>query len=137
MGWDIYIKDPKTVGFKVFAYSCWCVYLFSRLKLLQETNIVFREETQVFYLILEVGDALNTHTQCISAVYFAVDATRIQYIWVDHTATQNLYPTGVFTETTAFATTEVTRDIHLGAGLGEGEVWGAQAYLGFVTEQVQ
>ena len=47
---------------------------------------------------------------------------RVRVRWVYHAATENLNPTGVFAERTAFAATDIAADVHLGAGLGEREV---------------
>ena len=42
------------------------VYLLSvgGFKFLKETDIVFREQTEVVNLIFEVGDAFDTHSEC-------------------------------------------------------------------------
>ena len=47
-----------------------CTYLHERsvcsLELLEEAHVVLREHAEVFHLILEVGDALNTHTESVA-----------------------------------------------------------------------
>ena len=98
------------------------VCLVGALKELEETYVVLAEQTKVLYLIFEVGNTLDTHTQGITAVYLAVDAASIQYVGVDHTTTQNLYPTCVLAEWATFATADITADVHLGTWLGEREV---------------
>ena len=102
----------------VVAIAC----LVCALKEFEETDVVLAEEAKVLDLILEVGDALDTHTECVARVYLAVDAAKFEYVGVYHTATQNLYPTGVLAEWASLATADVTADVHLGTWFGEWEV---------------
>ena len=88
--------------------------LVCALEQLEEPNIVLAEETQVFYLVFEVCDALDTHTECVTRILFAVYAAKFEHIGVYHTATKNLNPTCTFTERTTLTATNVTADIHLG-----------------------
>jgi hypothetical protein len=90
--------------------------------LFEETDIVFREHTEVFNLVFEVSDAFDTHTECVTAIYFRVDATGFEYVRVGHTTTENFYPTSVFAEWATFTTADVARDIHFGRWLCEWEV---------------
>ena len=55
---------------------------------------------------------------------------------VNHTATENLYPTGMFTEVTSLTTTDVTRDIHLCTWLSEWEIAWTQTNLGVSTKHL-
>ena len=48
---------------------------------------------------------------------------------IDHAATQDLHPSRVLAEAATLAATDVAGDIHLGAGLREGEVAGTKANL--------
>ena len=96
--------------------------LVCALEQLQETHIVLAEEAKVLHLVLEVGDALDTHTECVARIYLAVDATKLEHVGVYHTATQNLNPTGVLAEWASLATADVATDIHFGTWLGEWEV---------------
>ena len=98
----------------------------SVLKFSQESHVVLAEHAQVFNHVLEVGDALNAHAKGVACVYLAVDAAKLKHVGVDHAAAQNLYPTGVLAETAALATAQHARYIHLGTGLGEREIAGAQ-----------
>ena len=98
------------------------VCLVGALKELEETYVVLAEQTKVLYLILEVCDALDTHTECVARVYLAVNAAKFEHVGVNHAATQNLYPTGVLAEWASLAATDVAADVHLGAWLGEREV---------------
>ena len=98
------------------------VCLVGALKELEETYVVLAEEAKVLYLILEVCDALDTHTECVARVYLTVDAAKLENVGVYHTATKNLDPTCVLAEWAALATADVTTDVHLGAWLGEWEV---------------
>ena len=56
--------------------------LLCRLKLFQETDIVFREEAQIVDAVLQVGDTFDTHTEGIAAVYLAVNSVQFQYVGV-------------------------------------------------------
>ena len=40
--------------------------LIGRLELPQETNIVFGEHAQVFYLVFQIGNTLDTHSQRVA-----------------------------------------------------------------------
>jgi hypothetical protein len=102
--------------------------------LFQKTNIVFGEHTQIFYLILKVGDAFNTHTQSITTVNGTVDSTILEYVGIDHAAAQNFYPAGIFTKGTALAMADVAGYIQLSRRFSKGEVGGAQADFGLFPE---
>ena len=90
--------------------------LVGRNELVEEAYVVLREHTQVGYTILQV-------------VHLAIDAASLEHVRVDHTATQNLYPTSVLAETAALTATNVARDVHLCAWLCEGEVARTQTNL--------
>jgi hypothetical protein len=90
--------------------------------LFEESYVVFGEHSEVFDLVFEVGDAFDTHTECVTAIYFRVDATGFEYVRVGHTTTENFNPTSVFAEWATFATADVARDIHFGRWFGEWEV---------------
>ena len=88
----------------------------------EETYIVLGEQTQVFDAVLEVCDALHTQTESVTAIDLAVDTATLQYVRINHTATEDLHPACAFAETATCAAADVTRDIHLGTGFGEREV---------------
>ena len=72
---DEYANVPITV--RRFHWEHWHTGKFStllicRFEFFQEASIVFREHTEVFHLIFQVCDTLDTHTEGITAVYFAV-----------------------------------------------------------------
>ena len=48
--------------------------LVSSLKFVEEANIVFAKHAQVFHHIFQVGDTLDTQTECVAAIHAAVDA---------------------------------------------------------------
>ena len=106
------------------------------LKLLEETDIVLGEHAQVLDLVFEVCDTLNTHTQSESSIFLAVYAVEFQYIGMYHTATQDLNPTGTLAEGATLAAANVAAYIHLSRWLCEGEVAGAQTYLGVGTKHL-
>ena len=82
--------------------------LVCRHKVFKEARIVFREEAKVLHLVLQVGDALYAHTEGITLVFLAIDAVCFEHIGVNHTTTEDFYPTRVFTESTSLTTTDVT-----------------------------
>ncbi len=110
--------------------------LVSSFKLFEEAYIVLGEHAEVAHLVFQVGDTLHTQAEGITAVYLTVDAAELQHIGVYHAATEDLHPSGVLAETTAYTTADMTRDIHLGTGLCEGEVAGAQTDLRVRSEQL-
>ena len=42
------------------------VFLVRALEQFEESYVVLAEETEVLDLVLEVGDTLNTHTECVA-----------------------------------------------------------------------
>ena len=65
-------------------------------KLFQETNIVFREESEVFYLIFQIGNALYAHAKCVTLVFLRIDAVSFKHIRMHHSASKNLKPSRTF-----------------------------------------
>ena len=95
-------------------------------ELLEEARVVFREHTEVADTVLQVGDALDTHTEGVAAIDGAVDAAGFEHVRVNHSATEDFHPAGVLAEAAAFTAADVTADVHLGAGFCEREVAGTQ-----------
>lgn len=87
--------------------------LVGSLELLEEAYVILGEETQVTYSVLEVGDTLDTHAECIAAVLLAVDTAVLQYIRVDHTTAKDLDPSRMLTEVTSLTSADVAGDVHL------------------------
>ena len=110
-------------------YPCETLLIMNRLKLTQEPKVVFKKQADVVDPVFEHGDSFDSHTQGISGVSAAVDTAQIEHIRVYHSATENLYPSGMFTDVTTLAATDVTCDIHLGARLCEREIRRPQADL--------
>ena len=110
--------------------------LVSSLKFLQESSVVLREHSQVAHAILEIGDSLDTHTKGVSAIYLAVDAALLEDIGIDHTATEDLNPSGVLAESATLAAADMARDVHLGTRFGEGEIARTKANLGVGTKHL-
>ena len=96
--------------------------LVGALEEFEETDVVLAEEAKVLYLVLEIGAALDTHTECVARVYLAVDPAKFEHVGVNHTATQNLYPACVLAEWATLAATDVATDVHLGTWFSEWEV---------------
>ena len=109
-----------------------------RLELFEEPLVVLGEEPQVFHPVFEVGDTLYAHAESIAGVYFAVDAAGVEYIGVDHAATEAPDGSGRAWDKSpaAFTTAQVARDIHFGARFGKGEVGGAQPDFGLRPEHL-
>ena len=73
----------------------------------EEAEVVFAEEAEVFYLVFQVGDPLNSHTEGVTGVDLGVDTTCFQHVGVHHTTSENLNPSGSLAERAAFATADV------------------------------
>ena len=110
--------------------------LVSRLELLQETNIVLGEHTQVGHVIFQVGDAFDAQTKGVTRINGAVYAAGFKHIGVYHATTKDFNPTRVFAKTTALATADVARDVHFCTWFGEGEIAWTQADFGVGTEKL-
>ena len=67
---------------------------------------------------------------------FAVDPAIIKGIGIDHAASENLNPAGVFADVAAYPATDVAADIHLSRRFGEGEVGGAEPDFRMFTEHL-
>ena len=101
----------------------------NRLEFFKETNIIFREHTQVFHAELQVGYAFYAHTESEARINLAVDAASVKHIGIDHSAAQYFHPSGVLAEVAALAAAQVARNVHFGRRLGEWEIAWAQAHL--------
>ena len=110
--------------------------ILATFELLEEADVVLGEEAEVLYTVLEVGNTLYTQTEGIARIYLRINAARLQYVRVHHTATQNLYPACAFAERTTLATAEVTRDIHLSGWFGEWEIAWTEANLCLRTKHL-
>ena len=83
-------------------------------KLAQEADVVFGEETQVFHAIFEVCDTLNSHSEGIAGIDFAVYATSFEDVRIQHSAAQDFNPSGSFAECASLTAADIATDIHLG-----------------------
>ena len=108
----------------------------SGLELPEETHVIFGEHAQVLDLVLEIGDALDTHTESITGINIGIDAASFENIRIDHTATEDLDPSGTLAEGASLAAAYVTAYIHLGRRFGEGEIRGTKTYFGLRTEHL-
>ena len=105
-------------------------------KLVEEAHVIFREETEVFHLIFQVGDALYTHTEGIAFVDGGVNAISFEYSRVHHAATEDFHPASVLAESATVTTADVARNVHFCRRFGEGEVGGTQTNLSIRTEHL-
>ena len=98
------------------------VGLVGRHEVFEEADVVFREESEVLHLVLQVRDTFYAHAECITFVNLGVDAACFEHVGVGHAATEDFNPSGVLAKTTTFAATDVARDVHFSRWLCEGEV---------------
>jgi hypothetical protein len=87
-------------------------------------------------LVFKISDTFYTKPESITGVNLRVNPAVTQYVRIYHPASEYLYPTGMFTKRTAFTSTEVTRNIHLGGRFGKREVGRAEAYTGIGAEKL-
>ena len=105
-------------------------------KLVEEAHVIFREETEVFHLIFQVGDALYTHTEGIAFIDGGVNAISFKYSRVHHAATEDFHPASVLAESATVTSADVARNVHFCRRFGEGEVGGTQTNLSIRTEHL-
>lgn len=117
-------------------YSHYGLILMSGLELAEETHIIFREHAQVLDLVLEIGDALDTHTESITGINVGIYAASFENIRINHTATENLDPSRTLAEGASLAPAYVATYIHLGRGFGEWEIRGTQTDFGLRAEHL-
>jgi hypothetical protein len=103
---------PITIGCGFFMFLF--LFLVRCLKFLKEASVVLREHTEVGNVVLEVGDTLYTKTECVARIYLRVYSAKLQYVRVNHSATENLYPASMLAESTTLTATDMARDIHFG-----------------------
>ena len=77
--------------------SCLC-------KLLQELEVILKEQAKVINPVTQHGQSLYAHTEGIAGELFVVDTDGLEYIRVYHAATKYFNPAGVTTNTAAFTT---------------------------------
>lgn len=105
-------------------------------ELIEESYVVLGEQTEVFHLIFQVCDAFDTHTEGISLVNVRVDAVRFEDVGVNHSASEDLHPSGMLAESTAFAAADVAGNVHFCRRFGEGEVGRTEADLGVCAKHL-
>src|SRR5690348_4761570 len=103
-------------------------FLAGLRELLEEAQVVLEERAQVRNAITQHGKALDAEAEGEAGVALRVDAAILQHVRMDHAAAEHLEPT-------ALAVLGLPADIHLGRGLGEGEVAGAEAHLEIALEE--
>src|SRR5690606_8018750 len=94
----------------------------------QEAAVVFEEAAQVVDAVAQHGQAFNAQAEGEAGVALGVDADVAQHVRMHHAAAQHLQPAGA-------AVGLLPGDVHLGRGLGEGEVAGAEAHLEIALEE--
>src|SRR5690606_13913526 len=104
-------------------------------ELLQEADVVFEEVIQAAHAVTDGRDAVDAEAEGVAGVAFGVVTRVFEDARVDHTAAEDLDPAGVFAEPAPRAGACRAGDIHLGGGLGEGEVMWPEAELNLGTEE--
>lgn len=106
-------------GMKPIVLQLVCCYEF-----VKESNVVFAEESEVLDEILQVGYSFNTHAERIAGVDFRIYTACFENIWVNHTATEDLDPSGAFAHSATFASANAATYVHLCTWLCEWEITG-------------
>ena len=78
--------------------------------------------TQVVDLPLQHCNTLNTHSECESGVFLAVNSGGFEHIRVHHSAAENFEPSGSLADVAALAVADVAAYVHLCGRFGEREV---------------
>ena len=81
------------------------------LELTEETYVVLAEQSQVAYLVFQVGNTLDTHTEGIASIDLAVDAASLKHVRIYHTAAKNLYPASMLAEAASLTAADIA--LHL------------------------
>ena len=98
----------------LFFYMYKLSLLVCRHKVFEEAGVVFGEEAEVFYLILQVRNALYAHTEGITFVLLAINAVCFEHIGVYHSATEDFNPSCAFAEGATFTAADVAAAVHFG-----------------------
>ena len=87
-------------------------------------------------MVFKHSDPLKSKTEGKARIFLGIDATARKYLGVDHTCTEDLYPTLALAKTAALAAAGKAGNVNLGRRLGEGEVVGTEADFRFLTKEV-
>ena len=79
----------------------------------EEADVVLEVVAEVLDLPFEHRDALDSHTESKTAIYLGINAGSAKDIGIDHTAAQNLEPSGALADVATFAVTDVAAYVHL------------------------
>src|SRR5699024_151833 len=101
----------------------------SILELLQEPQVVLKHQADVVDAVFQHGDALDADAEGKAGIDLRVDAAVCQHVMMHDAAAEDFDPAGVLAQRAALAAAFKTGNVHLHAGLGEGEVGRAQAGL--------
>ena len=108
---------------------------FLKSELLEETGVVFINQTHIVNAVIFHGNSLNAHTESKAAVFVGIYTAVGENVGVYHTCAEDLYPALVLAYTTALSATYEAGYVYLCGGLGKGEVVGTEAELCVVTEK--
>ena len=106
------------------------------LELIQESDIIFIQQSHIVDLIFQQSDTLKTDTECKSRILFRINAAHFQYMRMNHSAAKDLDPAGTFTEAASFSSALEAAHIYLCAGLCEREMMGTELCLRLRSEQL-
>src|SRR6185295_12236699 len=105
-------------------------------ELLEESQVVLVEQTDVLHAVAEDGDALDTDSPREAGVLFRVVADGLEHRRVHHAAAAKLDPAGLLAHRAARAVTLPAAEIDLGARLGVGEEARTEAHARFLGEHL-
>src|SRR6267143_2268913 len=104
-------------------------------QLLQEADVVVEEEPQVVDPVAQHRQPVDAHAERVPGVLLRIDAHAGQLVGVHHPGAEHLHPAAALADLAALPAAERVRDVHLGGGLGEGEVAGPQPRLDVGAEE--
>ena len=89
------------------------------LELVQESNVVLIEQTDIVDLEAAHNHTLQTDAEGVAGVFIRVDAAHLKHLGVNHAAAEDLDPALALAERATVAVAAVALDIHLRRRLGE------------------
>ena len=108
--------------------------LCRRSELLQESQIIFTEETDIINAIFQQRRSLHSHAKGEAGIFCTVDTAMFQDMWMHHSATEYFQPSCLFANGTSFAIAEKATDIHLGAGFSKRKIAWPEPYFYILSE---
>ena len=92
----------------------------------EKAQVVFVVEADVVDAVFQHGNALHAHAKGKAGIDIRIITHLGEHRRVDQPGTQDLQPARLFADPAALAAAHDAGDVHLGAGLGEGEKTGPE-----------